>query len=97
LWKRDFAGACGLFSIVLAPGSRTAADAFLDALKLFGLGFSWGGFESLAILCDPQLHARASCKSFEGPVIRLHVGLENPEDLIAELEHALAVYERAVG
>lgn len=97
LWQRDYSGACGLFSIVLADGSRTAADAFLDALKLFGLGFSWGGFESLAILCDPQLGARSTCKTFDGPVIRLHVGLENPADLIADLDHALGVYEGALG
>jgi cystathionine beta-lyase len=95
LWRRDYAGACGLFSIVLQPGSRTAADAFLDALKLFGLGFSWGGFESLVILCDPQLRARVSCKDFGGPVIRLHVGLENPNDLVADLNQALAVYAAA--
>lgn len=95
LWKRDFTGACGLFSFVLKPGSPKAVDVFLDALTLFGLGYSWGGFESLAIPCDPQLDCRANPPALGGPLIRLHIGLETPEDLIADLEQALAAYDAA--
>ena len=92
LWKRDFTGACGLFSLRLQPGPEAAVNAFLDELSLFGLGFSWGGFESLAIVCDPQLKNRRLRPDYGGPLIRLHIGLENPDDLIADLERALAVY-----
>jgi cystathionine beta-lyase len=92
LWKRDFTGACGLFGFALTPGPETAVNAFLDALTLFGLGFSWGGFESLAISCDPQLKSRAFAHDYGGPLIRLHIGLEDPDDLIADLRGALAVY-----
>ncbi|WP_430418403.1 cystathionine beta-lyase [Phenylobacterium sp.] len=92
LWTRDYTGACGLFSIVLKPGATEAVDAFLDSLKLFGLGFSWGGFESLAIWCDPQLKVRKFAYDYGGPLIRLHVGLENPDDLIADLRRGLDAY-----
>jgi cysteine-S-conjugate beta-lyase len=90
LWKRDFSGASGLFGIVLKPSSTKQVHAFLDALELFGLGFSYGGFESLAIHCDPQLKRTATKPAFGGPLIRLSVGLEDPADLIADLEQALA-------
>ncbi|MDP3738004.1 MAG: cystathionine beta-lyase [Hyphomonadaceae bacterium] len=90
LWKRDFTGASGLFGIVLKPASTKQVHAFLDALELFGLGFSYGGFESLAIHCDPQLKRTATKPAFGGPLIRLSVGLEDPADLIADLEQALA-------
>ena len=96
LWKRDFSGACGLFSVVLKPGSDKAVDAFLDAVELFGLGYSWGGFESLTIPCDPQLGNRTVRPKFGGPLIRLHVGLEAPADLIADLAQALAAYDAAI-
>ncbi|RAK52062.1 cystathionine beta-lyase [Phenylobacterium deserti] len=93
LWARDFTGACGLFTFALAPpGSERAVHAFLNSLKLFGLGFSWGGFESLAISCDPQLKDRKFRKTYAGPLIRLHVGLEDPEDLIADLKRGLDAY-----
>jgi cystathionine beta-lyase len=92
LWKRDFKGLNGLFGVVLAPAAEARVEAFIDALQLFGLGFSWGGFESLAIHCDPQLKLRPDRPRFEGPVVRLHVGLEDPEDLIADLRQALDVY-----
>jgi cystathionine beta-lyase len=95
LWARDFNGACGLFAFTLAGGTPAAADAFLDALKLFGLGFSWGGFESLAISCDPQFACRRFACDYGGPMIRLHVGLESPDDLIADLAQALAAYGHA--
>lgn len=95
LWKRDWRGACGLFSIVLKPGAARAVDAMLDALTLFGLGFSWGGFESLAIGCDPQLRRRVHHKDYGGPIVRLHIGLEHPDDLIADLRIGLDTYRRA--
>jgi cystathionine beta-lyase len=95
VWKRDYTGACGLFGFVLKPGPKPAVDAFLDALSLFGLGFSWGGFESLAIACDPQLVIRQFRRDYEGPLMRLHVGLEDPQDLIADLRKALDAYTAA--
>ena len=93
LWKRDFTGACGLFALVLRPAPEPAVHAFLDALQLFGLGFSWGGFESLAIHCHPQLGEREHLAPFDGPLIRLHVGLEAPGDLIDDLAVGLAAFE----
>jgi cystathionine beta-lyase len=92
LWKRDYTGACGLFGFVLKPAPDAAVDAFLDTLSLFGLGFSWGGFESLAIACDPQLAIRKFRKTYPGPLVRLHVGLEDPQDLIADLRKGLDAY-----
>ncbi|MDP1631593.1 MAG: cystathionine beta-lyase [Caulobacter sp.] len=92
LWRRDFTGTCGLFSFLLQPGPDERVEAFLDALTLFGLGFSWGGFESLAINCDPQIRSRTIATRYDGPMIRLHVGLESPADLIVDLKAALAVY-----
>ena len=86
LWKRDFTGACGLFSIVLQGASDGAVAAMLNGMKHFGLGYSWGGFESLI------LHAhyhRSFPKKLEGPLIRLHIGLENVDDLKADLEAGL--------
>ena len=97
LWARDYRGACGLFALALTPGPETAVNAFLDELELFGLGFSWGGFESLAVSCDPQLKTRRIKRDYAGPLIRLHIGLENPDDLIADLKGALAVYARHFG
>ena len=92
LWKRDFKGLNGLFGVVLQPGPEVKVEAFIDALELFGLGFSWGGYESLAIHCDPQLKLRPDHPAFGGPVVRLHVGLEDPDDLIADLRRALDAY-----
>lgn len=86
IYDRSFSGPSGLFSVVLRPGP---VDAFIDRLRLFGLGFSWGGFESLAVTCDPQLRARKHRRDYGGPVVRLHVGLEDPDDLIADLAQAL--------
>jgi len=92
IWQRDFTGACGLFGIVLAPQPEGAVDAFLRALDLFGMGFSWGGFESLILPCDPQLRRLPGdwSETKAGPLLRLHIGLENPDDLMADLEHAMA-------
>jgi cystathionine beta-lyase len=92
IWTRDFSGACGLFSIVLKSAADAEVDAILDRLALFGLGFSWGGFESLAITCDPQFRSRKFARDYGGPMVRLHVGLEDPQDLIADLAQALAPY-----
>jgi cystathionine beta-lyase len=97
LWARDYSGACGLFAFALRPGPKAAVDAFLDTLTLFGLGFSWGGFESLAINCDPQFIARRFRHDYGGPLIRLHVGLEKADDLIADLAGAFAVYAARAG
>lgn len=97
LFSRDYRGSCGLFGFSLKPASQAAVNAFLNGLSLFGLGFSWGGFESLAISCDPQLRARRLKRDYGGPLIRLHIGLENPDDLIADLEHGLAAYHAAAG
>ena len=93
LWRRDFTGACGLFGVVLQPGPPAATAALLDALELFGLGFSWGGFESLAVSCDAQLKRTARPLHLGGSLLRLHVGLEAPGDLIADLQRALAAWD----
>ena len=89
-WSRDFTGSSGLFSFVLKGGDAAERDDLVDRLKLFGIGYSWGGFESLAVPADPI--RTASKPEWEGPLVRLHVGLEAPEDLIADLEQALAGY-----
>lgn len=90
LWKRDFSGANGLFSLVLKPVSDAALERFFGALKLFGMGFSWGGFESLIIPCDAQLTRRADCwtSAKAGPLLRIHTGLEAVSDLKGDLETA---------
>jgi cysteine-S-conjugate beta-lyase len=95
LWARDFTGVNGLFGIVLRPGPPRATEAFLDRLELFGLGFSWGGFESLAILSDPQVRNPGRGWKADGPLLRLHVGLEEPDDLIADLRAGLDAFAAA--
>ena len=94
LWRRDFRGACGLFGVVLRPAPNAAAHALLDRLELFSLGFSWGGYESLAVHCGPQLKRTASPWREDGPLIRLHVGLEDADDLIADLANGLDAFNR---
>ena len=91
VWARDYTGAAGLFGVVLKPCRKRDVHAFLNTLQIFGLGFSWGGFESLALDGDPQFGVRSFRETFEGPVVRLNVGLEDPGDLIADLDRALAV------
>lgn len=91
-WARDFTGASGLFSFVLSGGDGAARDRLIDSLDLFGIGYSWGGFESLAIPVDPKVIRTATAWQAEGPAVRLHIGLEDPDDLIADLGAALAVY-----
>ena len=86
IWKRDFSGACGLFGVVLKPVSAKAVAAMLDNLELFGMGYSWGGYESLIIPADPASNRTATKWAPEGPLIRIHAGLEDPQDLIADLE-----------
>ena len=89
-WKRDFTGASGLFSVVLDELFDHAAVArMLDGLEHFGMGFSWGGFESLAILAHPDRLRTAVPWSSSGPVIRFHAGLDDPDDLIADLDAGL--------
>ncbi len=90
IWLRDFSGANGLFSIVLKPVPEGGLDRFFAALELFSLGFSWGGFESLIIPCDNQLTRMPGSWTDHprGPLLRLHVGLEAPGDLIADLAAA---------
>jgi cystathionine beta-lyase len=90
IWKRDFTGACGLFSIVLKPAADKAVLAFMNELALFGMGFSWGGFESLVILFDCAEYRTATKWSPGGPTLRFHIGLEDPGDLIADLERGFA-------
>ena len=93
IWKRDFSGACGLFSIVLKPEYGSKIARFFDTLELFGMGYSWGGFESLAIPFDCSSYRTATTWNPGGPAVRLHIGLEDPADLMADLEnglHALA-------
>jgi len=88
LWKRDFSGSSGIFSVVLAGGGQKQAHAFLDALQIFGLGFSWGGYESLAV--PVSLGDRTIAKGpYEGPVIRLQIGLEDVKDLKADIQRGL--------
>jgi cystathionine beta-lyase len=86
IWKRDFLGACGTFGVVLQPAPQSAVAAMLDHLDHFGLGFSFGGFESLAIPTHPEKYRTATTWSPEGPCIRLHIGLEDPDDLIKDLD-----------
>jgi hypothetical protein len=85
IWKRDFSGACGLFSIVLKPCAQDAVYAFMNELQLFGMGYSWGGFESLVISFDCTEYRSATPWAPGGPTLRFHIGLEDPGDLIADL------------
>src|SRR3954468_11793601 len=86
LWKRDFLGASGLFGVVLNPAPKAAVYAMIDALDLFGIGSSWGGFESLILPTNPERGRTATRWAAEGPTLRLHIGLEDPQDLIEDLE-----------
>ena len=89
LWQRDFRGACGLFGVVLGDYSDTAVAAMLDGMDHFAMGASWGGFESLILPTTPAA-IRTATPWTEGPTLRIHAGLEDPEDLIADLERGLA-------
>ena len=95
IWKRDFTGASGLFSVVLKPAPQRAVDALLDAVKLFGMGYSWGGFESLVIPFDCASYRTITRWAPEGPTLRLHVGLEDVGDLKADLDRGFAAFNAA--
>jgi cystathionine beta-lyase len=86
LWKRDFTGSSGLFSVILKPASEAAVAAFLDGLELFGLGYSWGGYESLVIPFDCRTYRTATTWAPGGPALRFSIGLEDAEDLKADLD-----------
>jgi cystathionine beta-lyase len=90
LFQRDFKGASGLFTIVLNGGDEAAQTRLIERLALFGIGYSWGAFESLAL--PGHITRTATAPVFEGPLVRLHIGLEDPDDLIADLAAALADY-----
>lgn len=96
IWKRDFKGASGLFSVILRPAPEKAVHALLDTLQLFGLGYSWGGYESLAIPFDCAPYRTATTWAPGGPALRLHIGLEDLGDLISDLERGFAAYARAL-
>jgi cysteine-S-conjugate beta-lyase len=95
IWKRDFTGASGLFSMVLKPVPQKAYYAFLDTLELFGIGASWGGYESLAIPFDCAPIRSATQWAPGGPTVRFHIGLEAVEDLMADLERGFAALAAA--
>jgi cystathionine beta-lyase len=95
IWKRDFTGASGLFGFVLNGGDDAARTALIDALELLGIGFSWGGFESLVIPADPERMRTAVPWRAEGPLVRLHIGLEDPDDLIADFAAGLRRFAAA--
>ena len=89
LWRRDFLGASGLFAMELKPVSKQAISAFLNGMELFGMGYSWGGYESLILPANPEKLRTASTWNSRGPMIRLHAGLEDVGDLISDLERGL--------
>jgi cysteine-S-conjugate beta-lyase len=93
IWKRDFTGACGLFGVILKPVSHEALAAFMNNLTLFGMGFSWGGYESLIVTS----HVNRTVRPFHtnGPHLRIHAGLEDADDLIADLEQGFERMARA--
>ncbi|RYY24961.1 MAG: cystathionine beta-lyase [Sphingomonadales bacterium] len=97
IFVRDFKGASGLFSFVLNGGDEAARAALIDGLEHFGIGYSWGGYESLALPVDPEKIRTVTQWQAEGPVVRLQIGLEDPDDLIAGLEAGLARFAQARG
>ncbi len=96
LWKRDYTGAASIFGVIMEGGSEAAAHALMSALELFGLGYSWGGFESLITHETGQMAFRHAAPNLAGELLRLHVGLEDPADLIADLEIGLAAWNAAL-
>ncbi len=95
IWKRDFSGASGLFGVVLKPVSKPSLKAYFNALRHFGMGYSWGGFESLCVHVHPEKNRSATRWTAEGPVLRFHAGLEHIDDLTADLERAFAAMRSA--
>ncbi len=96
LWKRDFLGSSGLFTIELKPVGRPALAAFFDSLELFGIGLSWGGYESLALPIDKPPTRVASKTIYQNPLVRIHVGLESVDDLKSDMGRAFARMESAL-
>lgn len=90
LWKRDFTGASSLFAIELQPVSQNALAAMVDGLSLFGMGASWGGYESLVLPFDCRPYRTATTPEFKGPTVRLHIGLEDLDDLKQDLDAGFA-------
>jgi cysteine-S-conjugate beta-lyase len=89
LWARDFKGASGLFSFALKDADDEERTRIVESLELFGLGYSWGGYESLALPVDPEKLRTATRWASQGPLVRLQIGLEDPDDLIDDLARAL--------
>jgi cystathionine beta-lyase len=97
LWKRDFTGASGLFGLELHPVSDAAVAAFVESLSLYYMGFSWGGYESLIIPTYPERHRTAVAWTAAGPTLRIHAGLENLEDLKADLAQGFDCMKKVTG
>jgi len=95
IWKRDFSGAAALFSFVMQSAHAKQVPAFVNALELFGIGSSWGGYESLAVVAHADRYRSATKWSPGGETLRLHIGLEDPDDLIADLERGFASMKKA--
>lgn len=93
-WTRHYRGSSGLFSFVLNGGDDAERTRLIDSLQHFGIGYSWGGFESLVLPVDPDRLRTATATQWEGPLVRLHIGLEDPSDLIEDLSAALSAYDR---
>ncbi len=96
IWKRDFKGSSGLFSLVLKPTSKESVMAFLDALSLFGMGYSWGGYESLCVSFDPSSYRKVMSWDKERRGLRLHIGLEDVDDLKADLDRGFQALKNTV-
>lgn len=96
IWQRDFMGSSGLFAFELAEGGEENRAAFIDTLDHFGIGYSWGGYESLALPIDPAQHRSATDWPDNHRLIRLHVGLEDPDDLIADLAKGFAAFHKSL-
>ena len=94
IWRRDFLGASGLFGVVLKSVPQAAFAAFIDGLELYGMGASWGGFESLILPAHIETVRTATRWTAAGPTVRIHAGLEDPDDLIKDLERG---FERLRG
>jgi cystathionine beta-lyase len=90
IWKRDFSGASGVFACALKPTRAEGVKAMLESMSVFAMGFSWGGYESLIIPSDKDIRRTVAERPNEGPLLRLSIGLEHPDDLIADLERGLA-------
>jgi len=95
-WRRDFKGSSGLFSFALNDGTEAARAALIDGLEHFGIGYSWGGFESLALPVDPARYRTATNRHDVGLLVRLQIGIEDPDDLIADLAAGLARFRGAL-